>query len=109
MLPVMKKDNLVGIITDGDLKKASPSDATALEIHELLYLISKIKVQEIMTREPITVPLDSTVVETADILLKNKIHGVPVVSNDGQVVGIITESDLFRVIVFLTELTGKGL
>ena len=84
MLPVMKKGKLVGIVTDRDLKEASASDATTLEVHELLYLISKIKVEEIMTKDPVTVPIDYTVEEVAEILLKNKISGVPVIDHDGQ-------------------------
>ena len=56
MLPVMKKGKLVGIVTDRDLKKASASDATMLEIHEFLYLLTKIKVKDIMTKNPITLP-----------------------------------------------------
>ncbi len=79
ILPVLKKEILVGVITDGDLKRASASDATSLEIHELFYLISKIKIKDIMSGTPITVPPDFTVEETAEILLKNKISGVPVV------------------------------
>jgi acetoin utilization protein AcuB len=71
MLPVMKKGKLVGIITDRDLKKASASDATTLEVHELLYLLMKIKVKDIMTRDVITVPPDYTVEETAQVLQKN--------------------------------------
>ena len=51
MLPVLKKGGLVGIVSDSDLKRASASDATLLDIHELLYLISKIKVHDIMTRQ----------------------------------------------------------
>ena len=73
MLPVMKKGKLVGIITDRDLKKASASDATTLEVHELLYLLTKIKVKDIMTRDVITVPPDFTAEETAQVLQKNRI------------------------------------
>ena len=109
MLPVMKKDKLVGIITDRDLKRASASDATTLEIHELLFLLSKIKVKEIMTKEPITVPSDYTLDETAEILLEKKISGVPVVGHDGKIVGIITETDLFRAMVSLTGLKKRGI
>jgi len=109
MLPVMEKDKLVGIITDRDLKRASASDATSLDIHELIYLLSDIKIKQIMTKDPITVPLDYTVEETADILLKNKISGVPVVDHEGRIVGVITETDLFRVMVSLTGLTEKGI
>ncbi len=56
MLPVLKKGKLVGIITDRDLKRSAASDATMLDVHELLYLVSKIKVRNIMTKDPITVP-----------------------------------------------------
>src|SRR6056300_927104 len=65
MLPVIKKGKLVGIITDRDLKKASASDATTLEVHELLYLLTKIKVKDIMTKDVITVPPEFTAEETA--------------------------------------------
>lgn len=107
-LPVIKKEKLVGIVTDGDLKKASASDATALEIHELLYLLNKIKVKDIMTRDPITVAVDYTVTETAEILLKNKINGVPVVDHKGQVVGVVTQTDLFRVLIALAGAGPSG-
>ena len=109
MLPVMEKGKLVGVVTDRDLKRASASDATSLEIHELLYLISKIKIKEIMTKNPITVPLDYTIDETAEILLKNKISGVPVVDQYRDVVGTITQNDLFRIIISLTGAERKGI
>ncbi|MBL7174579.1 MAG: CBS domain-containing protein [Desulfobacteraceae bacterium] len=109
MLPVMKKGKLVGIITDRDLKEASASDATSLEIHELLYLLTKIKVSDIMTKNPITVPPDYTVEETAQILLENKISGAPVVDDKGQIVGTITQTDIFKVLVSLTGLSKRGI
>ncbi|KPK21835.1 MAG: hypothetical protein AMK69_20920 [Nitrospira bacterium SG8_3] len=108
-LPVIEKGKVVGIVTDRDLKRASASDATTLEIHELLYLISTIKVEEVMTRDPITVPLDYTVEETAEILLKNKISGVPVVDHEGRLRGIITQTDLFRTLITLTGLSKRGI
>jgi acetoin utilization protein AcuB len=108
MLPVMAKQKLVGIVTDRDLKRSSASDATTLEIHELLYLISNIKVKEIMTKNPITVPVDFTVEETAQVLLKNKISGAPVVDPKGNIVGTITKEDLFRAIISLTGVDQKG-
>ena len=107
MLPVLKKGKLVGVVTDRDLKRASASDATTLDVHELLYLVSKIKVGNIMTKDPITVPQNFTVEETAVVLLKNKISGAPVVDQNGQLVGTITQTDLFRVLVSLTGV-GKG-
>ncbi|MBW1888600.1 MAG: CBS domain-containing protein [Deltaproteobacteria bacterium] len=108
MLPVMKKGKLVGVITDRDLKRASASDASSLEIHELLYLLSTIKVKKIMSKNPITVPLDFTVEETAEILMKNKISGVPVVDEGGQVVGVITQNDIFKVLISLTGISNRG-
>ncbi|MBC8431973.1 MAG: CBS domain-containing protein [Desulfobacterales bacterium] len=109
MLPVMQAGKLVGIVTDRDLKRASASDATSLEIHEVLYLLSNIKVKHIMTKAPITVPPDYTVEETAETLLNNKISGVPVVDSAGAVVGVITQSDLFRVMISLTGIREKGI
>ena len=102
ILPVVKNSKLVGIITDRDLKRASASDATSLEIHELLYLLMKIKIKDIMTKNPIAVPMDWTVEETAELLLNNKISGAPVVDEKDLVVGVITQTDLFRVLNSLT-------
>ena len=109
MLPVMKKRKLVGIVTDRDLKKASASDATSLEGHELLYLLEKIEVKDLMTKDPITVPPDYTAEETAQVLLENKISGVPVVDDNGQVVGVITQTDLFRVLISLMGVGNGGI
>ena len=109
MLPVMDQGKLVGVVTDRDLKRASPSDATTLEVHELLYLTANIKVEEIMTKDPITVPFDYTVEEAAEILLRNKISGVPVVGRDGGIVGTITQTDIFRVLISLTGVGSRGI
>jgi len=108
MLPVMKKGKLVGIVTDRDLKKASASDATTLEIHELLYLVSNIKVKDLITKDPITVPPDYTIGETAELLLEKNISGVPVVGKNGEVAGVITKADIFRALISLTGLKRKG-
>lgn len=109
LLPVIKGDDLVGVVTDRDLKKASASDATSLDVHELLYLITKIKIKDIMVENPVTVPEDFTIEETADILLAKKISGVPVLGKTGKIVGVITKSDLFRVIIALTGFGQKGI
>jgi len=107
MLPVMDKGKLVGVITDRDLKRASASDATSLENHELMYLLTKIAVRSIMSKNPVTVSEDYTVEETAEVLLKHKISGVPVKDATGQIVGAITKSDIFRALISLTGV-GKG-
>jgi len=109
MLPVLKKGRLVGIITDRDLKRSAASDATTLDVHELLYLVSKIKVGNIMTKNPITVPQNFTVEETAEVLLRHKISGAPVVDQNGQPVGTITQTDLFRVLISLTGVCKGGI
>ena len=109
MLPVMDKGELVGIVTDRDLKKASVSEDTSLELLEFLYHISETKIKEIMTKDPITVTFDYTVEETAAVLLTNKISGVPVVSHEGQVIGVITQTDLFTVLMSMTGLGKRGI
>ena len=109
VLPVMEKGRMVGIVTDRDLKKASPSDATTLDMHELLFLISKIKVKDLMKTPVITIPPDYTVEEAAAILLEKRISGLPVVDGQSRVLGIITRSDLFRVLISLTGLGQKGI
>jgi len=108
-LPVMKQGELAGIVTDTDLKRASASDANTLDIHELLYLISKIKVQDIMTKDPITIPVDFTVDEAAEVLLEHKLSRAPVVDEEGKLAGMITQTDIFRVLVSLTGVREKGI
>jgi len=109
MLPVVKKEKLVGVVTDRDLKRASASNATTLDVHELLYLVSKIKVQDVMAKNAITVPQNYTIEESAEVLLKNKISGVPVVDQNGGIVGTITQTDLFCVIISLTGVGTRGI
>lgn len=108
-LPVLRQGKLVGVVTDRDLKRASPSDATSLEAHELLYIIANIKLGEIMTKNPITVPYNYTVEEAAEILLEKKISGMPVVDKEGKVVGTITQTDIFKVLIALTGIGKRGI
>jgi acetoin utilization protein AcuB len=108
MLPVLQGGKLVGVVSDTDLKRASASDATMLDVHEMLYLISKIKVKDIMTKEPITVSPDCTVEETAVLLMEHKISGVPVVEEGSKVVGVISRDDLFKVLIDLSGFGKRG-
>jgi CBS domain-containing protein len=101
-LPIVKEGQLVGIVTRGDIRGAQPSEATSLSIFELNYLVSKLTLDQVMTRNPITIRPDETVFDAARLMLQNKIAGLPVVE-DGKVVGILTESDIFRMIVRLWE------
>ena len=109
LLPVVgKKGKLAGIVSDRDLKRASASDATTLDVHELLYLISKIKVADIMTAEVVTAHPDWTIEEAADIMLAHKISGLPVVDAGDRICGIVTQSDLFKATLYITGQKKRG-
>jgi acetoin utilization protein AcuB len=97
---VDKQGRLVGIVSDKDLLNASPSDATSLSIYEVNYLLNKLQVKEIMTRNVIAITENTTLEEAARIMADNKIGGLPVI-RDKEVVGIITETDLFKVFLEL--------
>lgn len=109
LLPVVDEGALCGVITDRDLKRASASDATSLDIHELLFLISKIKVADIMTRSVFTVDPDWTMEEAAALMLARKISGAPVVDDQGVLWGVITQTDLFKATLYITGLRKGGL
>lgn len=98
--PVIKDGKLVGIVSDKDLLNASPSPATTLSVWEMNYLLSKIKVQDVMTKNVLTVSEDTPIEEAARIMADNKIGGLPVVRGDN-IVGIITETDLFKIFLEL--------
>jgi CBS domain-containing protein len=102
-LPVLRHGKLVGIVTLGDLREASPSDATSLSVWEINYLLAKLTVEKVMTPNPLTVNADTTVKEAANLMMKHKLSGLPVVDDNGKLVGIITESDIFRMVVQNTE------
>ncbi len=97
ILPVTENGNLAGIVTDRDIKSASPSDVVLLDFQHIVFHLSRLAVGAIMTRKVVTVPLDYTVEETAQILFENRFSGVPVVDEQGHVQGIITKTDLFKV------------
>jgi len=109
MLPVEKNGRLLGVITNSDLKRSSASDIIPLDVYELSYYLSTIMVSSIMIPNPITVPFDYTLEEAAEILLKNNISGAPVVDKKGKVIGTITRSEIFRVIISLTGIAKRGI
>lgn len=98
-LPVVdKRDRLVGIVVEKDLLYASPSPATSLNVYEVHYLMSKLCIQDVMTKRVITVSRDCPLEEAARIMIDHKIGSLPVVE-DKKVVGIITETDVFKIMV----------
>ena len=105
MLPVLKNGVLVGVVTDRDLKRACASDAISVHQLEQQDALSRVKVENIMSRDIVTVPFDYTIEETAELLLEHKISGLPVVNSTGDIIGVITQTDIFKALI---SLTGKG-
>ncbi len=97
-LPVLDGKKVVGIITDRDLRQAAPSPATSLEVHELNYLLERLKIEAIMTKKVIAVAPETSLQEAAKLLIAHKIGCLPVVEKD-ELVGIITESDILRTFI----------
>ena len=105
-LPVVDKGGrLVGIVSERDLLHASPSPASSLSIWEMNYLLWKIKIGELMSKKVISVAPDAPIEEAAQLMVANKIGGLPVVDDKGMVVGVITETDIFKTFV---EMMGSG-
>lgn len=108
-LPVVDAEGrIVGIISDRDIKDASPSKATTLDMHELYYLLSEIKIQDIMTKKVVTIRQDETVEKAAVLMLEGNFGGLPVLDGEDHVVGIITDTDIFKVLVEITGIYQGG-
>ena len=108
-VPVVDAQNkVVGIVSDRDVKDASPSKATTLDMHELYYLLSEIKVRDIMTPDPVTVEVRDTVERVALLMEERAIGGLPVVDDEVWLVGLITDHDIFKVLVQITGVRHGG-
>lgn len=101
-VPVLKNGKLVGIVSDRDIKEAAPSKATSLDVHELYYLLSEIKIKDIMTPDPLVLVETDSVERAAVIMLENKISGLPVINDQREVVGIITQTDILKVMISIS-------
>jgi acetoin utilization protein AcuB len=107
--PVISKEGrLVGIVSLDDLLRASPSAVTSLNVWEVSYMLTQVKVQDVMTTEVITVTEFTPLEEAAKLMLDRKIGGLPVV-REGILLGIITESDIFRIFAELLGATEPGI
>ena len=106
--PVMKDDKLVGIVSERDLLNASPSPVTSLSVWEMNYLISKVTVKQVMSKKVKTIDIDTPIEEAARIMADSKIGGMPVVRS-GKVVGMITETDLFKIFLELMGARTKAI
>ena len=104
-LPIVSHGQLIGIVTDRDLKEASPSKTSSLDIHELYYLLSEMRLKEIMTKNPVSLRSDETMEMAAMTMLENKISGLPITDDSGHLVGLISESDVMRCFIYSTGLT----
>jgi len=106
-LPVMKKDKLVGLVTKHMLLEAAPSPATSLNIWELNYLLAKMTVKEVMVKNPFTISPDIPVEEALQLGQDKGFGAFPVVE-DGRLVGVVTESDLVRMMTRVLGVRDKG-
>lgn len=107
-LPVMSKGKLVGMITDEDVKEASPSRSITLSAHELYHLLSEMKAKNLMKANPITITPDQTMEVAAVKMLEHRVTGLPVVTDEGELVGIISQGDVFRVLISITGIYQGG-
>lgn len=108
MLPVLKEGKLAGVVTDGDVKKASPSDATTLDRHEIATFMDTVTIESVMSKPVVTIRADHIIDEAAGIMLTKGISGMPVVDKIGKIKEVITKSDIFRCFVSFTGVSSKG-
>lgn len=108
-LPVMRKGRLVGIVSDRELKEATPSKATTLDIHEMYHLLDQIKVKSLMPKRLFTITPRETAEKAAAVMLKRYISALPVVDEHGALQGIITKGDIFKAFVAVSGINTAAL
>jgi len=107
-IPVTREGELVGLITDQEIREAYPSKMTTMKAQELYYLLAELKARDVMRRNPVTIRADETMEVAAVKMLEHKVTGLPVVSEKGKLVGLITQGDVFRVLISITGIYQGG-
>ena len=108
-LPILRKGRLVGIVSDRELKEATPSKATTLDIHEMYYLLDQITVKSLMPKHLYTIGAEQTVEKAAAVMLKHNISALPVVDQHGGLEGIISKGDIFKAFVSISGINNAPL
>jgi acetoin utilization protein AcuB len=108
-LPVMSQGKLVGMITDQDVREVYPSKTAAIRAQELYYLLAEMKAKDVMQADPILIRPDRTMEVAAVMMLEHRVTGIPVVTEKGQLVGIISQGDVFRVLISITGIYQGGI
>ncbi|HEB70826.1 MAG TPA: CBS domain-containing protein [Desulfobulbus sp.] len=101
-LPVLSQGKLAGVVTDRDLKEASPSSTSDMDIHEMYYLLSEMKIKDVMTDKCITMHMDDTLEKAALVMLTEKISGIMILDADDNLVGLLSETDILRGFIHAT-------
>ncbi len=101
-LPVLSQGKLAGVVTDRDLKEASPSSTSDMDIHEMYYLLSEMKIKDVMTDKCISMHMDDTLERAALVMLKEKISGVMILDAEDNLVGLLSETDILRGFIHAT-------
>ncbi len=107
-LPVTRGGRLVGLITEQEVRPFIPAKSTPMTVQELYYLLAQLKARDVMRRDPITIRPDQTMEVAAVKMLEHKISGIPVVTRKGELVGIISQGDVFRVLISITGIYQGG-
>ena len=107
-LPVLREGTLAGLIRARDVREALPSRSTGLSAQELFYLLSEVKARDVMQSDPLTIRPDQTMELAAAVMLKNRITAMPVVTAEGELVGIISQGDVFKVLIAITGIYQGG-